>query len=881
MPARLSHYEIRNKIGSGAMGVVFHAWDCKMHRDVAIKVLHPTHAAAPRGRARFMREAWAEAALNHPNVATCYDIDRATLDDPELAASIGYDSSLGGEVDFLCMEYVPGQDLRARIHAGVLKTDEILDIGIQVARGLQAAHASGVVHRDLKPGNVRLTSDGQIKILDFGLAQFNESEDGGQPADATTLPTQSKQVAGTPGYMSPEQASGVEIDARSDLFSLGVLLYELVTGHRPYEGASVVDVQHAIWSGPPPPMTRYAAQVPKELERLVEKLLAPNADDRYQTARGVLADLERLAGKPTWTSPTAVRMPRPRRRLRSMGWMTAVAAVAVVALIGTRIWEGCAVGSPKNLTIQTFQAVGNVDDPDCATSISSSLVTELSQIEGLNVVTFGSVASMQPFTIQELARAVDVRYVLEGLLRQQGHELSLDVHLVEGESGSIEWSKRYRVDAKAPLSVCPHIVTDVAFAIAVDLTPRDRERLALAPTRPLEAYNLYALGRQELEKVSEPGSTERALSYLQDSLEKDPEFALARAGLAAAYLDRFRTSKDREDLERARREAMRAVTADPELLDGRIVFARVLAQSGDLPAAEAEFEAVLRINPERDDALFWLALLYQDVGRLEDAKRAMRQALEIRPEYWRHWNRMGDLMLADGDFDAARLAFERAVEFVPAGVIWPYENLAVVELRLGNYQRAEAIYDRLPDEFMNPTLLLNLGMMFYSREQYEEAAKNWLRAAEMEPQNMMHRINLGDLYYLREDLETASRYYREAVALLDAEIELNPADMQLRLWRDLCLSKSGGCAAAIEDIESIEQPPVTGEGALICAVVYAACRDREKTLDALARALDAGCTRADIRIEPAFAWLAHDEEYRRLSGAGSASIPKENDDPGI
>jgi tetratricopeptide (TPR) repeat protein len=497
------------------------------------------------------------------------------------------------------------------------------------------------------------------------------------------------------------------------------------------------------------------------------------------------------------------------------------------------------------------------------------------------VVTLGATANLEPSSVQDLARAVDARYVLEGELRSQGQGLQLDVHLVEGEGGTIEWSARYGIDASDPLDICPAIVTDVALALAVELTPRDRERLALAQTRPLEAYDLYARGRRELERVSEPESTERAVSLLQESLAKDPDFALARAGLAAAYLTRFRSTKLGADLELARQEAVRAVTGDPELLDGRIAFARVLANSGDLSAAETEFESVLQKNPDRDDALFWLAVLYQDEGRLDDAKRTMRRALDIRPAYWRHWNSMGDLMMAAGDYDAARLAFEQAVEFVPAGVIWPYENLAVLELRLGNYQRAEAIYDRIPDEFMNPGLLANLGYMFYSRQQYGEAAKNWLRAAELEPRSMIHRINLGDLFYLEGDMDRASSYYRDAVALLDQELEHNPANTELRLWRDLCLSKSGGCVEAIEDMESIEHSAASGEAALICAVIYGACRDHDKTLEALTRALDAGATREQIRQEPAFAWLADDQEYRRISGAGPASLSEKDADPGI
>src|SRR5436309_3527550 len=422
MLGRIAEYELLELIGRGGMGAVFKARDPRLDRVVAVKILPDELGRNAEYRARFLREARAEALLSHPAIATCFDVGEAELDPPDL---VDGDAILPPQARklYLTMEYIPGSDLSSLVCDQPLRIPRVLDLVSQITAGLESAHAAGVIHRDLKPANVRVTPEGRVKILDFGLARISHLK----PEDDTKgLSTSESRIMGTWHFMAPEQAHGRTTDPRSDLFSLGVILYQLVTGRLPFTGETHLDVVEAVAHHEPPPMARYASQVPPELERIVQKLLAKDPDHRYQSAHEVRTDLDHLIH-----SPPAPPAPAPRALV--------LVFATLVALVGCWwSWKRWGPQPPHAIAVMPF--VNRTGDPRLdylGDGMSAGVLASLVRGAGFNVASASAVHGIAASqrSAEHVARELGVESVLEGSLSSRGELVQLGVELVTGRSG--------------------------------------------------------------------------------------------------------------------------------------------------------------------------------------------------------------------------------------------------------------------------------------------------------------------------------------------------------------------------------------------------------------------------------------------------------------
>ena len=515
----LGHYRIVEKIGAGGMGEVYRASDEHLARDVAIKVLPPGTLLDESARKHFRKEALILSQLNHPSIATIYD----------------FDTQQG--VDLLVMEYIPGITLSEKVAVGALPEKEVLRLGVQLAEGLAAAHEHGIVHRDLKPGNLRLSSDGRLKILDFGLAKLWHPV---TASAATESLSETQTMAGTLPYMAPEQLLGEEIDARTDIHAAGAVLYEMATGQRPFRDVEHSHLIGSILRRPPRPLTALNPKLSPELERIIEKCLEKEPENRYQSAKELAIDLRRLA-MPTSALPAAGSHTRARHNQR---WYLIPAATitAILIVAGVLVWNSHDLrdrllnraGSSRIQSLAVLPLAnlsGDSSQDYFADGMTEALITNLSKIRALKVISRTSVMQYKGARkpLPQIARELGVDGILEGSVQRSGGRVLVTAQLISAATDTHLWAETYERDLRDVLVLQSEVASSVAREIRVALTPEESKHLGSAHQVNPDAYESYLKGRFHWYKLSKE-ELDNAERYFQLALEKDPSYALAARG---------------------------------------------------------------------------------------------------------------------------------------------------------------------------------------------------------------------------------------------------------------------------------------------------------------------------------------------------------------
>ena len=672
---RLGPYEVVALLGAGGMGEVYRARDPRLERTVAIKVLPPELAQSEAYRQRFQREARAASALSHPNIAHIYDV---------------------GEQDgthFIAMEYVEGESLRALVSRGPLDPDRVAEVGIQMASALEEAHARGIVHRDIKSANAVITAQGKVKVLDFGLArQIREGASQLDSGFSTEAHTQAGVVLGTVPYMSPEQALGQPVDARTDIFSLGVVLYELATGRLPFAGDTANQTIDRICHATPEPITGLNRKVPEALERIVAKCLEKDRERRYATAKDLQVDMRNLQRDRGAGAGPSTGVPRGRtRRLAVAGGVAAVLGLALLGL-ALRAWLWPGRSAIESIAVLPFQNMtGNPELEYLSTGLTESLINSLAQLPGLKVTSRDSAFAFKDGQkdLGAIAAKLGVRALLLGRLAQQGKELSLSAELVEPRDQRQLWGERYRLGADD----APKVQDEMARTISRTVSPRLFGGDKPAPREASvdsEAYRLFLKGRMLL--AGTPDELQQATDRFQQAIEREPLYAAAHAGLAESYaLQAYLFSENRQEMVRKARAAVkRALEISPDLAEALAVSGLIrLYFDWDLPGAEADLKRALEKNPSSSMAYEEYTNVLVARGEPEKSLTVALRAKELDPLSVLPTHQVGITYMKLGRFEEAAQEFKEAQQIRPSW-LWGYIKRGKALAHLGRCPEALA-----------------------------------------------------------------------------------------------------------------------------------------------------------------------------------------------
>ena len=833
-PAFIAHYRILRRLGKGGMGEVFFAEDTKQHnRRVALKVLPEELTRSENRLRRFRQEARAVLALNHPNILTVYEIGET------------------GKTYYIATEYIEGETLRQCLWREPLNIDEALGVAIQVAMALEVAHAEGIVHRDIKPENImlrqdRFVRDRFVKVLDFGLAKLTDRESSSDP-EAVTIPiteTNPGLVMGTSGYMSPEQAQGDTIDSRSDIFSLGVVLYEMVAGEPPFKGPTDSHTLVSIIDHEAPPLAQKVPDVPRQLERIVAKALAKDRLKRYQTVTDLKLDLEQLrdelhlesstgAGtrsESDTVADTSVIRPTPTTTRAQVETITdapvPVPTVASAAVPKHSKWNlyatfgvvalGLVVAAivyftrpgPAINSVAVLPFVNDSHDPNVdylSDGITESIINSLSQLPELKVMSRNAAFRFKGANVDPLdaGRNLNVGAVLTGRLMKLNDRFVIKTELIKVADGSQLWGDEYNSSLADIFSVQDEVSKKISQSLRLRLSGDDEQKLAKRYTHDAEAYQLYLKGRYFWNKRNEEGFR-NGIEYFKRAEEKDPTFALAFSGLADSYalLSDIGVTRPIDEMPKAKAAAEKAVDADPTLAEAYTSRAFVkLSYDWDWLGAEGDFQQALKLNSKYPTAHQWYASYLMQMGKFNRAKAEIEEAHNLDP--------------------------------------------------------------------LSPIISSNTGLYSYYEHNYDDAIAKYKLTLQSDPDFWVARHYLGLAYVQKGMYNEATAELRELIKApptgpLPDEVVANETEASSSLGFAYAMAgKVAEAQAILHQLQGLSQRRyVSG---LYFAVVYAGLKDNDRAIEYLNKAYDSrhpGLVL--IRIEPMFDGLRSDERFKQL-----------------
>ncbi|HET9741745.1 MAG TPA: protein kinase [Terriglobales bacterium] len=746
--AVIGHYRVLEPLGQGGMGVVYRAHDERLGRDVALKFLPSTALDDENARKRFRKEARALAKLSHPNIAIVYD----------------FDSQDG--VDFLVTEFIPGETLGARLSSGALPQKEVLRLGVQLADGLVAAHEAGVLHRDLKPGNLQLTPDGKLKILDFGLAQFCHLSSG-----ATTESVSDLQCAGTLSYAAPEQLRGEPATRQTDIYSAGTVLYEMCTGRKAFGDAAAFRVMHGILHEMPKLPREHKPEISAHLEQIILKCLDKEACNRYQSATELAVDLRRLSlpSSATYAAPE-LSPKRPWGRIAAA--VIACVLIAMAAFFARSFMKHApaiadhpAIHSLAVLPLQNLS--GSPAQDYFADGMTEELITDLAQISALRVISRTSVMSYKGSnkSLPQIARELNVDAILEGSVERVQNRVRITAQLIEAPNDQHLWAKSYEGSAADVLTLQDDVARSIANEIQIKLTAEELRRLNLPrPVNP-EAHEDYLLGRYYWNK-STADSLKKSIEYLQQAVAKDPHYALAYAALSDCYylLPDVAGAQVAKNFQQARAAALKALQLDPSLAEGHAAMASVREDyDWDWAGAEREYKEAIELNPGLGIVHEQYSNLLAETGRIPEALPEARKALELDPLSSIVNSNLASMLYFAGDYDEA-IAQTRKTLALDPGSARAHRNLGRIYTALKLYPEATAEFRKAIDLSPGtPEYLAELGYAYGTWGHTKEAAEILKQLKRERARGDASDYQLAVLYIGLGDLRRAMAFLAKAV----------------------------------------------------------------------------------------------------------------------
>lgn len=889
VPSSIGPYRIIEGLGSGANGEVYLAEDTRLGRKVAVKTLSALGSKELADARRWvLREARAAARLNHPNIASVYDV----LETPDGA--------------HIVMEYVRGDTLAARLRGGPLPPDQVLEIAIQLADALSDAHAVGVVHRDLKPANVVITPRGNVKVLDFGLAQVRAVEPGSTPVRSSKDFTLDGRQVGTPPYMPPEHLMGDPVDARGDIYSFGVMLYELLTGRRPFAGADAMALTMAILTQPTPRASGSNAAVPPALDAIVFRAMSRLPQDRYASVAEMAADLRRAQGRRTtavadarlsdaptkgYASARDVLDQRPieahlgveARAVFGMRFKTLIVAVALAALVGL-LWilrrpVEPVIGQAARIAVLPCQNIGSPDDDYWADGLTEAIINDISMFPNLRVISRSAVMRYKnkPADPREVSRELGVDSLLESSFQRAATHLRISARLIRANDGFEMWAGRYDRPAAGIFDVQDAVATQIARALHVQLDPDVSRRKADVGTRDLRAYELYLQGRYFFYQYDRP-SIERAIQLYRMALMRDDNFGLAHAGLSLCYSEYSNFLWDLNPiwLDRAVEAAQKALETAPNQAEAHFALAFAHHQRGEFEPALREFERTVSLNPSHAHAHAEIAMIqYQSYCRFQHSLQEYEVALSLDPYLLTALWYQSYLYGLMGNFTEAATLLGRARQLNPESE-YTLMFSAVLSDISGNAHEGRRTYEQmLAKAVQNPLLHWLSGLSYEFFDNYPKALGEFDATLRLNPNYFLARAGRARALY---------RMRRYAEALAASEDALNTHEVpaavckSCQLWfsRPVAQALHAAILGALGRRHESEQEfqalrsKLEPQAANAC-VAYQLARacavagSGEESLVWLRRAIDGGCAASALfRIEPDFKALRNDARFAEL-----------------
>jgi eukaryotic-like serine/threonine-protein kinase len=703
----IAHYKILEKLGEGGMGVVYKAHDTRLDRTVALKFLPSYVGAGETEKKRFINEARAASTLDHQNICTIYSIEQT--DDEQL---------------FIVMAYYEGMSLKEKIEQGPLPIKDVVNYAIQIASGLQKAHEKGIVHRDLKPANIFIANDNQIKIIDFGLAKVVDR----------TLLTKPGTTLGTVSYMSPEQAQGVTVDHQTDMWSLGVVMYEMITGQRPFKSEYETAIVYSILNEEPAPLISLRSEVPKELVHIVQKAILKNPDERYVDIDMMLSELKSVQEH---FEVVEVKDKKEEKKL--------LPSIAVLPFV--------------NMST----------DPDneyFSDGLAEELINVLTKIKGIRVVARTSAFSFKgkEIDVREIGNKLNVNTVLEGSVRKAGNRLRITVQLINVEDGYYLWSERYDRELADIFAIQDEISLAIVERLKVELLDNEKVDFLRRHTENQKAYHLYLKGRYNLNKRSAK-DFQKAIGYFEQTIAEEPNYALAYAGLADTYnlLERYGVMPPDKVLPLAQAAAIKACEIDPTLAEAYCALAyNKMIYNWDWEGSERDFRHAIALNPEYSTAHHWFAWHLVAMGRHSDAMEEIKQAQELDPLSLIINTNVGTLFYFAREYDNAIKQLHRTLEMESGFVVahqWlarSYEQKLLFSEAIKEHQKSLEI---LGDD---PESLASLAHAYAVSGKRNEAEKIMHVLKILSKERFVSHYWLGLIYAGLGEVEASLKYLEKA-----------------------------------------------------------------------------------------------------------------------